>query len=51
VIAEEKLRLQRLLEELAEVKRKHDYRFAREPWGEERSAPTRAVAKMAGERE
>ena len=49
VVAEDKERLQRLLHELGEVKRKHDYRFTGEPWGEEKSAPGRAVAKISGE--
>jgi hypothetical protein len=50
VVAEERERLQGLMAELAEVQRKHDHRFAREPWGEEASAPGRAVEKIAGSR-
>jgi uncharacterized protein DUF6062 len=49
VVAEEQLRLQTLLGELAEVKRKSDYRSANEAWGDERTAPTRAIAKLVGE--
>jgi hypothetical protein len=49
VAAEERERLRRLGEELAEVQRKHDYRFAGEPWGEEKTAPARAVTKITGE--
>jgi len=48
VVADEKARLHGLLQELDEVKRKHDYRFAGEPWGEEKTSPMRAVAKIAG---
>lgn len=51
VLAEESERLQRLREELGEVKRKHDYRFAGEPWGEEKTAPSRAVRKITGDTE
>jgi hypothetical protein len=47
---EERSRLQRLMEELAEVQRKHDHRYAREPWGEEATAPSRTVEKIAGSR-
>jgi uncharacterized protein DUF6062 len=49
VIAAERSRIERLRAELAEVIRKHDYRYRGEPWGEEKSAPGRAVAKLAGE--
>jgi hypothetical protein len=49
IVAHERVRLQRLRAELSEVIRKHDYRFRGEPWGEERSAPDRAVAKLTGE--
>lgn len=40
--------LKRLLAELDELIRKHDYRFQREPIGRERSAWWRAVATIAG---
>ena len=50
VAAEEKERAGRLRAELAEVQRKHDHRFAREPWGAEKDAPARAVAKITGSR-
>jgi hypothetical protein len=50
VVAMERARLERLRAELAEVIRKHDYRFRDEPWGgEEKSAPGRAAAKVVGE--
>jgi hypothetical protein len=42
-------RLQRLLGELAEVVRKHDYRSSGEPWGTEREAPRRAIEQVAGQ--
>jgi hypothetical protein len=51
VLAEEKERIRRLLADLAEVKRKSDYRAAGEAWTEaEKTAATRAVAKLAGPR-
>jgi uncharacterized protein DUF6062 len=50
VVALENARIQGLRTELAEVIRKHDYRFHGEPWSEEKTAPSRAVAKVAGER-
>lgn len=49
VIARERERIERLRGELAEVIRKHDYRFRDEPWGEERSAPGRATNKIVGD--
>jgi hypothetical protein len=49
VLAAERARLQELGAELAEVIRKHDYRFQDEPWGEEQTAPCRAVAKVTGD--
>jgi hypothetical protein len=49
VIAEERARLARLREELAEVRRKSDHRFLGESWGEEKTSPTRAAAKISGE--
>ena len=49
LIGEERARVETLLAELREVQRKHDYRYSREPWGEEKTAPTRAVRKIAGE--
>ena len=49
VLAEtEAMKFQGLVAELNEYVRKHDYRFSREPWGEESSSPWRAVRKMAG---
>jgi hypothetical protein len=36
--------------ELREIIRHHDYRFSREPWGEERGAERRAVRHAVGER-
>ena len=39
-------RLAKLEEELAEIIRKHDYRFRGEPWGPERSAWRRALALL-----
>jgi hypothetical protein len=36
--------------ELAEYVRKHDYRFRGEPFGDERDAPARALARFVGER-
>lgn len=50
VVAEEQARLQGLAAELAEFVRKRDYRFRDEPWGPEKAAPSRAVAKLAGEK-
>jgi len=44
-------RLAALRRELAEVRRKSDYRFADEPWGEERTSPSRALARLCGEAE
>ena len=38
-----------LISELAEIIRKHDYRYAAEPWGEEADAWRRAAARWAGE--
>jgi hypothetical protein len=35
--------------ELAEIIRKHDYRYRDEPWGPEKDAWSRAAAKLAGE--
>jgi hypothetical protein len=49
VIGEERGRLAQLRQELAEVKRKSDHRFLDEPWGEEKTSPTRAAAKISGE--
>lgn len=37
-----------LLTQLAEIIRKHDYRYLREPTGEEKGAAARAVAHVAG---
>jgi hypothetical protein len=39
---------ERLMRQLREIVRKHDYRFRDEPSGEERGAATRAVAHVAG---
>jgi hypothetical protein len=41
-------RLRTLVGELDEYIRKHDYRFRRETWGEERDAPRRAVERAVG---
>lgn len=41
---------ERLLAQLDEVIRRHDYRFVGEPWGEERGAATRAVQHVVGAR-
>ncbi len=41
--------LNQLQSELAEVIRKHDYRFSREGWGEEKDAPGRALFKVSGQ--
>lgn len=45
----EKANLTRLHAELAEIIRKHDYRYRDEPWGPEKDAWSRAAAKLAGE--
>lgn len=42
-------RLARLRAELREFIRKNDYRFRDEPWGDEKTAPQRAVAKLGGD--
>ena len=39
---------ERLMRQLREIVRRHDYRFRDEPSGEERGAATRAVAHVAG---
>ena len=44
----EAAKLRHLVSELNEYIRKQDYRFAREPWGDEASSPWRAIRKMAG---
>lgn len=41
--------LEPLISELAEIIRKHDYRYAAEPWGEEADAWRRAAARWSGE--
>jgi hypothetical protein len=41
--------LEPLVAELAEIIRKHDYRYAAEPWGEEADAWRRAAARYGGE--
>ncbi|MEW5867147.1 MAG: DUF6062 family protein [Bacillota bacterium] len=41
-------KLQELKADLAEVKRKHDYRFSKEPWGSEKDAWIRAVEIWSG---
>ena len=41
-------KLEELKADLAEVKRKHDYRFSKEPWGDERDAWIRAVEVWGG---
>ena len=46
----EREKVGRLREELSEIIRKHDYRFAAEPRGEEKDAWIRATRKLAGER-
>jgi hypothetical protein len=46
----EREKLGRLREELSEIIRKHDYRYAAEPRGEEKDAWIRATRKLAGER-
>src|SRR5581483_2577544 len=43
-------RLDALEDDLSEYIRKHDYRFRDEPYGAERDAPERGVARFAGER-
>lgn len=48
-LAREQQRLQSLRDELAEVRRKHDYRYAGEPWGDEKTSPTRAILRVTGE--
>jgi hypothetical protein len=50
VIGLERGRIDRLRAELAELIRQHDYRIQSEPWEEEKTAPSPAVAKTAGER-
>jgi hypothetical protein len=50
IVARERERIRHLRAELAAVIRKHDYRFRDEPWGDEKSAPGRAVKKIAGDR-
>jgi len=45
----EREKLAVLREELSEIIRKHDYRFAGEPRGEEKDAWIRATRKLAGE--
>ena len=40
--------IERLNAELAEYGRKQDYRFSHEPWGTEKDAVPRGVAKLAG---
>jgi hypothetical protein len=49
LLGSEAAKLSRLSQELAEVIRKHDYRFRDEPWGAERDAWIRATSKLAGE--
>jgi hypothetical protein len=49
VAGEERERLRALQAELAEVVRKHDHRYAREEWGEEKTAPERGIRKIVGE--
>jgi hypothetical protein len=49
LVAAEQSHLQALGAELREFIRKHDYRARGEAWGDERSSPPRAVAKMVGE--
>ncbi len=44
-------RYQRLAEELKEFDRKHDYRFAHEPWGSESNSWRRVVEQFVGKRE
>jgi len=50
VLTVEREKLGRLGEELSEIIRKHDYRYAAEPRGEEKDAWIRATRKLAGER-
>jgi hypothetical protein len=49
VVAEERDRIARLRAEVREFIRKNDYRFRGEPWGDEKTAPQRAVQKLAGD--
>jgi hypothetical protein len=49
LLESEAAKLSGLSQELAEVIRKHDYRFREEPWGAERDAWIRATSKLAGE--
>lgn len=44
-------KLEKLKAHLAEVKRKHDYRFSKEPWGDEQDAWIRAVEVWGGLRQ
>lgn len=41
-------KLEELKAQLAEIRRKHDYRFSGEPWGPEKDAWTRAAALWSG---
>jgi hypothetical protein len=44
----EQSRIAELIQDLAELKRRHDYRFAREPSGRESGAWIRAIEKLCG---
>lgn len=47
-MAQQEERLKALQVELREYVRKHDYRYRKEPWGEELTSPVRAVAAFSG---
>lgn len=49
LVEEELARLAQLRAQLAAVRRKYDHRFAGEAWGEELTAPERAIARLCGE--
>ncbi len=50
LLAAQAVQLTRLVVDLEEAIRKHDYRFRYEPWGAAYDAPRRAVAHIAGAR-
>lgn len=50
LLAAQAAQLARLVVDLEEAIRKHDYRFRNEPWGAAYDAPRRAVAHIAGAR-